>query len=239
MAIFCLEFSRFLRYIFLREGRKRREGEGAAGNSIPQRQSHIFQDYNTLSAVPSLHWEMHSCSTVEKRSVVKISQELHHCPRGTCSSGGESRASRSVDRNPHHKTYYWGKVGKGDPWPDRAMTSFCWIIFPRLAGYLWSRRAWTDGCFAEQNVKAGERQQGGCDLKCWKNLCPRGKLTPSLYKGRYNSVTLPIMDLPELAQTNCSSQGQWQSQNRGRFLMWSKVHHCNNNSGSWIQKETG
>lgn len=47
------------------------------------------------------------------------------------------------------------------------------------------------------------------------------------------------MDLPELAQTNCSSQGQWQSQNRGRFLMWSKVHHCNNNSGSWIQKETG
>lgn len=38
-----------------------------------------------------------------KRSAGKISQELHHGPRGTCSSGGESRASRSVDTNPHHK----------------------------------------------------------------------------------------------------------------------------------------
>lgn len=188
MAIFCLKFSRFLCYIFLREKRKRREGEGGVGNGIPQRRSHIFQDYNMLSAVPSFHWEMHSCSTV-KRSVVKISQELHHCPHGTRSSGGESQASCSVDRNPHHKTYYWGKVGNRDHSQIEPMTSFCWIISPWLAGYLWSRRAWTDRCFAEQMIKAGERKQDGCDLKSWKSLCPRGKLTFGLYKVRYNSVS--------------------------------------------------
>lgn len=159
-----------------------------------------------LSAVPSLHWEVHSCSTVEKRSVVKILQELHHCPRGTCSSGGESRASRSVDRNPHHKTDYWGKVERETRGQREPMTSFCWIISPWFAGYLWRWRGWTDGCFAEQIIKAGERKQGGCDLKCWKSLCPRGKLTFSLFKGRYNSMTLPVMDLPELAQSNSSSQ---------------------------------
>lgn len=129
MAIFCLKFSRFLCYIFLREKRKGREGEGGVGNGIPQRRSHIFQDYNMLSAVPSFHWEMHSCSTV-KRSVVKISQELHHCPRGTRSSGGESQASCSVDRNPHHKTYYWGKVGNRDPQPDRAHDFILLDYFP-------------------------------------------------------------------------------------------------------------
>lgn len=150
---------------------------------------------------------MHSCSAVEKRSVVKILQELHHCPRGTRSSGGESRASRSVNRNPHHKPYYWGKVERETHGQIEHMTSFCWIISPWLAGYLWSRRGWTDGCFVEQIIKAGERKQGGCDLKCWKSLCSGGKLTFSLYKGRYNSMTLPIIDLPELAQSNSNSQG--------------------------------
>lgn len=219
-AIFCLKFSSFQRRIFLKGRGEEKGSKGGKKNGIPQRRSHIFQRYNMFSAVPSLHWETHSRSTAEKRSAVKISQELHHCPRGTCSSGGESRASRSVDRNPHHKPYYWGEVGKGDPRPDRAHDFISQGLppgdyFPRVAGSPRRRaaaqRGRTDGCFAEETIKAGETKQGGCDLKGWKSLRPGGKLTYSLCKGRYNSALLPGMYLPELAQSKSSSRGDLNS----------------------------
>lgn len=116
---------------------------------------------------------------------------------------GRLALSTEIHITKHNIGGRWGRETHGQIEP---MTSFCWIISPWLALYPWSQRGWTDGCFAEQMIKAGERKQGGCDLKRWKSLCPRGKLTFSLYKGRYNSVTLLIMDLPELAQSNCSSQ---------------------------------
>lgn len=60
-------------------------------------------------------------------------------------------------------------------------------------------------------IKAGVTKEGGCDLKCWKSLCPRGKLAFSLCKGRYNSALLPGMYLPELAQSNSKQQRGYNS----------------------------
>lgn len=169
-----------------------------------------------LSAVPSLHC---SRSAAEKRSAVKISQELHHCPRGTCSSGGESPASRSVDRNPHHKTYYLEGEGRGDPRPDKdPMTSFAGLFPPTrwIPAELYGSAERTDRrMFFQRIIKAGETKQGGRDVKGWESLCPWEKLTFSLCKGRYYSVLLPGMYLPEVAQSKWSSQG-----GRTVFAQW-------------------
>lgn len=92
-AIFRFKFSSFQHRVFLTVcvgggggGRNGKEKRGGGGNQhSTKEQSHFPTLKHALRCPqPSLGGAFPSPMGRKKRSAVKISQELHHCPHGTC-----------------------------------------------------------------------------------------------------------------------------------------------------------
>lgn len=162
-----------------------------------------------------------------KRSAGKISQELHHGPRGTCSSGGESRASRSVDTNPHHKNVLVEGGGQRQPG-----TSFCRVIISPPA-------PWVPAEGTDRRTFCWEAKRGGYDVKVWKSLRAGGKKSAfRSRKGRQSCTAARYASFAESTFRGVTALARCSFLSGVGFLMAREAGHSNNSSISWNQPKT-
>lgn len=184
---FALNFQLFSAALSERgEREKKGKGKGGGGGVCVGGKMAFHKDAVTFSSIitcsplsPAFARRRIPAPPRRKRSEGKISQELHHGPRGTCSSGGESRASRSVDTNPHHKNVLVEGGGQRQP-----RTSFCGVIISPPA-------PWVPAEGTDRRTFCWEAKRGGCDVKGWKSLRAGGKNQLLGHKKEGRAALLP------------------------------------------------